>query len=258
MKTVINPVYAQLEAELLNVVAGNYTPEVVYCNKRNKVEKISIDGKDFVIKTFKIPHIINRVIYRFFRMSKACRAYEYALRLLESGVETPCPVAYFEKYRKGLFKQGVFISEYVPYKLLENLYEDVDSFDERESILSDFIDYLHYLHEKGIVPMDMNAGNIFYYKNESAGKYNFAITDINRIEFRTETSFDDVVRTLEQCFYPMDKMYSLVMLYSKKTGNEAVAFEIFHKVLTLRVKRRKKCAVRYKMRRKFLSGKKQR
>ena len=113
MKKVINAEYASMTSEFLEVVKGNYTPDVVFCNKRNVVEKVTIAGEVFVVKRYKRPILINRIIYCFFRKSKARRAYEYAVELLKRGVDTPYPVAYFEQYKNGLFDCGIFISKYV-------------------------------------------------------------------------------------------------------------------------------------------------
>ena len=45
---------------------------------RNIIKIINIDGVDLNIKAFKIPNLINRIAYNFFRKSKAQRSFEYA------------------------------------------------------------------------------------------------------------------------------------------------------------------------------------
>ena len=56
------------------------------------------------VKRYRVPHLINRVIYRFFRQPKAVRAYEYALRLVAKGFETPAPIAYILFRKKGFLE----------------------------------------------------------------------------------------------------------------------------------------------------------
>ncbi len=61
---------------------------------RNKIKLFDWNGKTINIKSFKIPNIINKVAYKYFRKSKAKRSFEYATILLEKGIGTPAPVSY--------------------------------------------------------------------------------------------------------------------------------------------------------------------
>lgn len=251
MKTVIHPKYIHLEQQLLEIVNGNYTPDVVYCKKRNKVEKVTVCGEELVVKSFKQPPFVNRVAYRFMRKSKARRAYEYALQLLEVGIDTPFPVAYFEIYSNGLFERGIFISKYVPYHLLDNLYSEVEDAAERQRIISCFIDFLCGMHSKKVISMDMNAGNIFYHFNSTTGRYEFALTDINRMRFGASPSPADMYLSLEQCFYPLDRLCDLVKIYCEKQETGTDEFEIMHSVLAIRVKRRRRVFFKRKVERRL-------
>ena len=56
---------------------------------RNEIKVFEVDGVELNVKRYRVPLLINRVIYRFFRQPKAVRAYEYALRLVAKGFETP-------------------------------------------------------------------------------------------------------------------------------------------------------------------------
>ena len=53
MKIHINPKYEHLRDEIINAVKGNYVATEVFCNKRNIVEKFSMQGKEYVIKIYK-------------------------------------------------------------------------------------------------------------------------------------------------------------------------------------------------------------
>ena len=78
----------------------------------------SVDGVELNVKRYRIPLLINRVIYRFFRQPKAVRAYEYALRLVAKGFETPAPIAYILFRKKGFLEYSYFISLQSSYKTL--------------------------------------------------------------------------------------------------------------------------------------------
>ncbi len=250
MKTVIHPKYTALASSFADVVNGNYTPDFVFCNKRNVVEKVTIAGKEFVIKRYKRPHFINSIAYRLFRKSKARRAYEYAVRLLECGIDTPHPVAYFETYRKGLFDYGIFISEYVPYKLFYEIYAKTVTVEERNAILDDFVDFMLQVHQKGVVPMDMNAGNIFYHKDAGDGHYRFALTDINRMKFNASPGIYEMAFSFEQCFMELDKLIDLARAYNRRRGTPTI--NILHQILCCRMKRMRRWILKakYKKRKK--------
>ena len=96
MKISISPQYEHLRGDILKVVTGDYIASKVYCHKRNVVEKVCMQGKDYVVKTYKRPNFFNRLAYTYLRKSKAKRAFLNALHLLELGIETPAPVAYIE------------------------------------------------------------------------------------------------------------------------------------------------------------------
>ena len=54
---------------------------------RNIIKLFELDGKTINIKSFKIPHLVNKIAYKYFRKSKARRSYKYATILLEKGIE---------------------------------------------------------------------------------------------------------------------------------------------------------------------------
>lgn len=51
------------------------------------------------------------------------------------------------------------------------------------------------MHEKGVFNLDMNPGNVFFYK--SGEKYRFALIDINRIRFCRHLTRNDCVEVFK-------------------------------------------------------------
>lgn len=88
MKVHIHPHYAAYESYIRAIPSEEYEREEVYCNRRNTVERVRFGDKDFVIKKYKRPALINCLIYTWFRKSKAQRAFEYAELFLQRGIET--------------------------------------------------------------------------------------------------------------------------------------------------------------------------
>lgn len=179
----IHPKYIHLKEKISKIPNGEYKCLRTFCNNRNIVEQIKIADYNFVLKKYKVPNFANRLIYTFFRKSKARRAYDNALKILRFGVSTPFPVAYIEKKRKGIFHTGYFISEYMSHPTLAQCNEKEMSNEDKNRLKEDFMNFTVELHEKNILPLDYNTGNIFYYKDKKSGCYKFALTDINRATF---------------------------------------------------------------------------
>jgi hypothetical protein len=156
---------------------------------RNELKIIELDGIKTVVKSFKVPHLLNRIVYTYFRKSKAYKSYHNALHLKELGISTPKPIALIEFYESGLLGESFFIAEYFEYDftirtpLLEPL-------EDREAIFKAFAAYTYGLHQKGVWHLDYSPGNILIKRTDKG--YQFSIVDINRMEFRP-------ISTLEGC-----------------------------------------------------------
>lgn len=148
---------------------------------RNELKIIELDGIKTVVKSFKIPHFLNRIVYTHFRKSKAYKSYHNALRLKELEISTPKPMALIEFFDSGFLGESFFVSEYFEYDftirtpLLEPL-------EDREAIFKAFAAYTYDLHQKGVWHLDYSPGNILIKRTKEG--YQFSIVDINRMEFR--------------------------------------------------------------------------
>lgn len=149
---------------------------------RNELKIIELARVKTVVKSFKVPHLLNRIVYTFFRRSKAYKSYHNALRLQELGISTPQPIALIEFFESGLLADSYFISEFFDYDftirtpLLEPLAD-------REAIFTAFAAYTYQLHQAGVWHLDYSPGNILIKRTENG--YQFSIVDINRMVFKT-------------------------------------------------------------------------
>ena len=66
---------------------------------RNTIKKINIENLVVNIKRFKSPNIFNKIIYTFFRSSKANRSYNYAKKLIDNGIMSPKPIGFYEFFK---------------------------------------------------------------------------------------------------------------------------------------------------------------
>lgn len=219
----IHKKHEALAKEILEIPNGKHPVLHTFCDNRNRVELIEIEGTKLVIKRYKRPNICNRVIYTFFRKSKARRAYEHALRILRCGVSTPFPVAYMEQKRFGLYHTGYFVSEYMNLPTLKEWDPATHDKAENERMKKDFINFTIELHQKGILPLDYNTKNIFYRKDEASGCYKFALTDINRAKFGHISHYKDAMRSFEQLGIPAENLVQIISEYTTRQGSDLEA-----------------------------------
>lgn len=149
--------------------------------ERNTIKIVKIKNLNLNIKAFKIPNIINQVVYRFLRKSKSQRSFEYANRLTEMGIGTPQPIAYYEFTTPLLFKKSYYISEHLDYDLTYRELTTDLNYPDHEAILRAFTRFTFQLHEKGIQFLDHSPGNTLIQLNN--GDYKFFLVDLNRMHF---------------------------------------------------------------------------
>ena len=162
---------------------------------RNKIKLFDLNGKTINIKSFKIPHFINKIAYKYFRKSKARRSFEYANKLIELGVGTPEPIAFVEFSSLLGLENSYYVSEHLLCDLTYRELVEVPDYPDRDNILRQFTKFSFDLHEKGIEFLDHSPGNTLIKKNAS-GSYDFFLVDLNRMEFHDTMSFETRMKNL--------------------------------------------------------------
>src|SRR5690606_4274442 len=85
--------------KILSIIEAFHSQgEVLVNGKRNQIRIFEADGHKINVKSFKKPNFINKIIYKFFRKSKARRSFEFAGLLLKNGIGTPQPIAFYENF----------------------------------------------------------------------------------------------------------------------------------------------------------------
>lgn len=188
----INPDYSALADFIHTLPQGGYSVDKTFCHDRNVVELITgPDRRQYVLKRFKRPNVVNRVVYKWFRKDKAQRAYDNALMLLDAGVATPRPVAYMRRPRHGLYHTGWYLSEYMARPTIDQVYRSLKADDAAlDDLMTQFFRFTLGLYAKHIIDKDYNPGNILV---ERVGEqYSFALVDINRMRRGTATLRDEM------------------------------------------------------------------
>ncbi|MTE27624.1 lipopolysaccharide kinase InaA family protein [Winogradskyella ouciana] len=161
----------------------NHEGELIGTGYRNVIKILDIEGERYNIKGFKVPNVVNKIVYRFFRKSKAERSFLYAQRLLDSGILTPSPEAYIEYTSLFVFGKSYYISKQLNYDFTIRKLIDEPQCEDYENILRQFTQFTFQLHEKGIHFLDHSPGNTLIKKD--GDDYKFYLVDLNRMEFKT-------------------------------------------------------------------------
>lgn len=173
---------------------------------RNAVKVIEVEGESINFKRFKKPNAINKIVYRFFRKSKAQRSYEYATILKEKGIGTPEPIAYLEE-KSGLhFGSSFYISRQLDCDFTYRELINDDNIENKEQILRAYTQFLFHMHEAGVYFLDNSPGNTLITK--VGDHYEFALVDLNRMKFY-DIPWDDRLKNFER-LSPQKWMYEVM------------------------------------------------
>ncbi|GAA6769022.1 lipopolysaccharide kinase InaA family protein [Flavobacterium sp. CGRL1] len=192
----VNPIFENSTESILNTIKMfSSTGELFGNGDRNKIKLFDFNEKKINIKSFKIPNLINKIAYRYFRKSKARRSFEYATILLEKGIGTPEPIAFLENFNILGLKDSYYVSEHLNADLTYRELVEIPNYPDNENILRQFTRFSFGLHEKGIEFLDHSPGNTLIKKN-SEGIYDFFLVDLNRMEFHESMTFEKRMKNL--------------------------------------------------------------
>jgi len=136
---------------------------------------------DIVVKEFP-SRGVNR-LKSLLQRSKAERAWRGAAALVERGLGTARPVAWFARRRLGFVDRSFFLAERIGGAVeLRGLLRELPRPD-LESLIADLAEFLAAVHAKGILHRDLSDGNVLVGPLEGGGRA-FFLLDTNRIRVR--------------------------------------------------------------------------
>ncbi len=210
-----------------DIVKNNFS-EVLQKGRNIIVKYKRSNGEEIVIKSFKSPNFINKIIYRFFRKSKAKRSFEYANVLMNKGIGTPMPIAYYECFDIIGLKESYYVSEHIKADLTFRELVQTD-YPDGENILRQFTRFSFEMHQKGIEFLDHSPGNTLIKNNEN-GKYSFYLVDLNRMKFHETIDFQTRMKNLSRLTPKREMVAIMSNEYAKVSGeNENTVFETMWK-----------------------------
>lgn len=193
MRVIINPKYLHLRKEVEAIPHSFQREQDVVYDGRNILKRMDLGGVDVVVKSFKKPHIINRVVYSYFRQSKAARSYAYSMELQKHGFDTPEPIAMIEQFQRGLLSYSYYICCYDNGETVRSLMDGKVAGNE-DKLLA-FARHTAAMHQAGILHLDYSPGNILIHQND-ANEYSFSLVDVNRMQLLPEIDCDVVCRNM--------------------------------------------------------------
>lgn len=177
MRIVINPKYDFLKEQIKSIPnLFEEKGEIIY-DGRNLLKREIINGVDVVVKSFKKPHLFNRVVYSFFRKSKASRSYLFSNEIIDRGFYSPEPIAVIEQYSYSLLTRSYYICRYDNGETVRYLMDGVVAGNEDK--LKAFARYTAELHNASILHLDYSPGNILIRSTKNG--YEFSLVDVNRM-----------------------------------------------------------------------------
>jgi len=150
---------------------------------RNTIKIINYKGLKLCVKSFGAPNFFNRLMYAYFRKSKAHRSFDNAIKLKTLHIETPQPIAWIEyRNKKGLIKQSYYLSLYQTYDFtMKTAFQKNGPL--QNELIRQFAIYVYQkLHKNGILHKDLNVGNVLV--TQTNQNYTFSLVDINRMKFK--------------------------------------------------------------------------
>jgi len=233
-RIVINPLYSKLKDFIENIHENFDNSGVSIYKGRNEIKTFEIDDLKLNVKSFKVPHFINKVAYAWLRGSKAKHSFQYATKIRACGAETPEPVACVEVLKRGLFDRSYYVSIHHQYDFT---IRDLIGFDfpDKENILRQFAIFTHEkMHQNGIHHLDYSRGNVLISKRENQ-QYGFSVVDINRMRFEN-MNYLSGLKNFAQLWASDDELEIIAREYAKinnRDENEAtrllVEFDKKHK-----------------------------
>jgi serine/threonine protein kinase len=210
----------EFEEFLVNINRYFYNKKnKVLFDKRNTIKVLEFNKKEYIVKSFKIPHIINKIVYTFFRDTKAKKSYKNSILI---GDFAPQAIGYIEFKKYGLLYDSYFISEKFNYDftIREPLLDE--NFPDKENILKEFAKFTLELHKNHIVHKDYSPGNILIKKENE--NYIFKLVDVNRMIFK-EVSFQERMDNFSKLWAKDEDLKIIIKHYANILGvDEVLAF----------------------------------
>jgi len=204
----------------------NSADAVVLTDGRNRNIRLEADchGKviSVVVKAFGKPSLLKNSVDRSGRGSKARRTWTASVHLNESGVGTPAPVAFLERWVENRLVESYVITLYLAgfsdfRTELNSLFRIDPECSKFISLMQVVADGIRSMHDAGFLHNDLGNQNIMlrhFAEDEEWGNVQFI--DLNRGRIRESLSNRDRARDISRIYLPSDFLRVFVEMYFGK------------------------------------------
>ena len=210
----------KISNELQEIIKNFDAEGTIYiAGNRNIIKLFEYENTIINIKSIKIPQFFNKVIYSFFRKSKAFRSYDYAQKITKMGIGTPKPICYVEE--KSIFglEKSYYVSEHLEFNLMFRDLVENENYEDIDEILKQFTAFSFKMHQNGIEFLDHSPGNTLIVKNEN--KYDFYLVDLNRMNFHDNMSFELRMKNLSRLTPHIEMVRKISNQYAILSGEDS-------------------------------------
>lgn len=190
---------------------------------RNIIKRFTHENTEWIVKRYKRLNLAQRIVYTFFKKSKAERAYLYAGELLNKGIDTPKGIACIECKKNGLIKDCFFISTSCNDPALFPALGGSEEFDTQ--LANSLAAFFVQMHEKGFLHGDPNLNNILYHKDRK-DSFSFSVIDTNRSVFKPSPTRRECLDNLKRVTHQRTLLQYITRQYAllrKWDANESAA-----------------------------------
>ncbi len=203
-------------------------------DRRNRLWNIAhpLDGRRQLTVKFNRPRGSKRLLY-LCKPSKGLRHWNTASKMLQKGISTPLPVAFYERHRNSGVRDSYYICQYIPgafssrqvcnaFRQGQTEYRGLDK-QQWFDLLTGFI---CNMHNAGILHRDLSVGNLIL-TQEDDGKITPYLIDIGRAKLMKKALVGrmrilDLIRICYKLDWPDREL--LIQCYCKNWGQSLPSY----------------------------------
>ncbi len=179
---------------------------------RNTTKKIHFADRDFAVKSFKTPNLLQRFGYANFKKTKAQRSLEFSHKIIDAGLHSPKPIGYVISINNLQIQKSYYISEFHSFE--HDLVPVFDNFDKHISLLNNFIKNIIIMHNQYLYHHDLTKRNILI---NTSSDNNFSFVDNNRMSF-TKMSLKMRMESISKLTNDISNLNKLATMYSNNSN----------------------------------------
>ena len=151
--------------------------------KRNMIldinmPNLSVEGWEWINVKSENRITFSKSIMAVIRGSKARRAFNMACRLTRLNLDTPIPLGYIERRKKGRVIENYYLSESLNKEFNLDQFAKQGDKAEVEPFIKAVAEYANRLHNAGIMHRDLNLRNFLVHREQDT--WRIALIDLNR------------------------------------------------------------------------------